>query len=72
MNFVDIIGHAARVRTYGDTGSEQIFGSVFLGSCMIKILFAYTRDTFCGSLDTEPVSWFWFADPYFLYRSQPC
>ena len=40
----------------------------FLVSCVIKILFAYTRDTFCGSLDTEPVSWFWFADPYFLYR----
>ena len=43
--------------------------SQFLVSCVIKILFAYTRDTFCGSLDTEPVSWFWFADPYFEYRS---
>ena len=32
----------------------------------------YAKDTFCGSLDTEPVSWFWFADPYFLYRSHPC
>ena len=28
----------------------------FLVSCVIKILFAYTRDTFRGSLDTEPVS----------------
>ena len=32
-----------------------------------KILFAYTTDSFCGSLDTEPVSWFWFADPHFMW-----
>ena len=34
-----------------------------------KILFAYTTDTFCGSLDAEPVSWFWFADPHFVVLS---
>ena len=32
-----------------------------------KILVAYATDTFCGSLDTEPVSWFWFTDLHFLY-----
>ena len=37
-----------------------------------KILFWYTKDTFSGSLDREPVSWFWLADPYFLYRCIPC
>ena len=26
-------------------------------------------DTSCGSLDTEPVSWFWFADPHFVVLS---
>ena len=34
-----------------------------------KIPFAYTTYTFCGSLDTEPVSWFWFADPHFVVLS---
>ena len=36
------------------------------------ILFYYTKDTFCGSLDTELVSWFWFDDPLFLFRFIPC
>ena len=64
----------------GDTGSvkpgsKPYFGSVsgsenqIFGILFEKILFAYNIDTFCGSLDTEPVSWFWLADPYFLYRS---
>ena len=30
---------------------------------MQKILFPYTKDTFCGSLDTEPVSCICIADP---------
>ena len=30
----------------------------FLVSCVIEIHFAYNRDTFCGSLDTETESWF--------------
>ena len=38
-------------------------------SLIEKILFAYTTDTFCGSLDTEPVSWYWFADPHFVALS---
>ena len=28
----------------------------------------YTKDTMCGSLDTEPVSWLGIAKPHFLYR----
>ena len=36
-----------------------------------KILFWYTKDTFSGSLDREPVSWFRLADPYFLYLCIP-
>ena len=43
----------------------------FWVSCLQKKLFAYTKDTSIGSLDTEPVSWFWFADPHFVYRCIP-
>ena len=39
---------------------------------MQKILFPYTKDTLCGSLDTEPVSCVCIADPSFMYRAQPC
>ena len=38
-------------------------------SMIEKILFDYTTETFCGSLDTEPVSWVWFADPHFVVLS---
>ena len=38
---------------------------------MQKILFPYTKDTFCGSLDTEPVSCICIADPNLMYRAQP-
>ena len=31
-------------------------------SCLQKILFAYIKDTSIGSLDTELVSWLWFAE----------
>ena len=32
-----------------------------------------TKDsTLHGSLDTEPISWLWSADPHFLHRAQPC
>ena len=41
-------------------------------SLIEKILFAYTTDTLCGSLDTEPVSWYWFANPHFMFLSKPC
>ena len=41
-------------------------------SCVLKILFAYTKDTSWGSLDIEVVSWFWFADTDFVYRARPC
>ena len=57
-----------------EPGSVAIFGSVsgsVCGSSIQKILFCYSKDTFCGSLDTEIVSWFWFADPLFLYRCIP-
>ena len=40
-------------------------------SCALKIPFAYTKDTSRGSLDTEPVSWFWFANTDFVYRARP-
>lgn len=30
-----------------------------------------TKDTLYGSLDTEAVSWIWFADPHVLYQAQP-
>ena len=43
----------------------------FWVSFTLKILFHYTKDTLGGSLDTEPVSWFWFADPNFEYRARP-
>ena len=43
----------------------------FLVSSIQKILFKYTKDTFCGSLDTEPVSWFCFAGPHFVVLSHP-
>ena len=43
----------------------------FWVSCLQKILFAYIKDTSIGSLDREPVSWFWFADPHFVYRCIP-
>ena len=33
---------------------------------------ALTKDTLCGSIVTEPVSWLWFDDSYFLFRAQPC
>ena len=46
--------------------------SIFWASPMQKILFPYTKDTFCGSLDTEPVSCICIADPNFMYRAQPC
>ena len=46
--------------------------SIFWVSPMQKILFPYTKDTFCGSLDTEPVSCICIADPNFMYRAQPC
>ena len=39
---------------------------------MQKILFPYTKDTFFGSSDTEPVSCICIADPNFMYRAQPC
>ena len=44
-----------------DPGSGPIFGSISDSEIHIlapiqKILFPYTKDTFCGSLDTEPVS----------------
>ena len=62
-----------------DPGSGSNFGSVsgleihILGILpMQKILFAYNKDTFCGSLDTEPVSRICIADPNFMYRAQPC
>ena len=51
---------------YRDTGSVDpglgpIFGSVYgleihiLGIAYAKDTFPYTKDSFCGSLDTEPV-----------------
>ena len=43
----------------------------FWVSFTLKILFHYTKDTLGGSLDTEPVSWFWFANPSFEYRARP-
>ena len=45
--------------------------SIFWVSPMQKILFPYTKDTFCGSLDTEPVSCICIAYPSFMYRAQP-
>ena len=45
--------------------------SIFWVSPMQKILFPYTKDTFCGSLDTEPVSCMCIANPNFMYRAQP-
>ena len=45
--------------------------SIFWLSPMQKILFPYTKDTFCGSLDTEPVSCICIADPNLMYRVQP-
>ena len=45
--------------------------TIFLVSLVSLDTDAYNKDTFCGSLDTEPESWFWFADPYILYRSHP-
>ena len=39
---------------------------------MQQILFPYAKDTFRGSLDTEPVSCIGIADPNFMYRAQPC
>ena len=44
----------------------------FRVSCVLKILFAYTKDTSGGSLDTEPLSWFGFADTDFMYHARPC
>ena len=38
---------------------------------MQQILFPYAKDTFRGSLDTEPVSCICIADPNFMYRAQP-
>ena len=43
--------------------------SIFWVSPMQKILFPYTKDTFCGSLDTEPVSCICIADPKFNVSS---
>ena len=43
--------------------------SRFWVSPLQKILFAYTKDTFCGSLDTEPVSCICIADPNFTSLS---
>ena len=45
--------------------------SIFWVSPVQKILFPYTKDTFCGSLDTEPVSCICIAAPNFMYRAQP-
>ena len=45
--------------------------SIFCVSPWQKILFPYTKDTFCGSLDTEPVSCIGIADPTLMYRAQP-
>ena len=44
----------------------------FWVSSMPKILFAYTKNTFCGSIRYRTCIWFWFADPNFMYRAQPC
>ena len=61
-----------------EPGSVAIFCSAsgsenqFFGILSAKDAFPYTKDTFYGSLDTEPVSWFWFADLHFVYRCIPC
>ena len=44
----------------------------FWVSLLQKILFAYTTDTFWGSFRYRTCIWFWFADPQFVVRSQPC
>ena len=45
----------------------------FWVSSVQKILFAYTKDAFCGSVRYRTCTiWFWFADPNFMYRAQPC
>ena len=49
-----------------------VWRSIFWVSPVQKILFPYTKDTFCGSLDTEPVSCICIADPNIMYRAQPC
>ena len=36
--------------------------TIFFGSSIQKILFCYSKDASCGSLDTELVSWLWFAE----------
>ena len=69
-----------KARTDRDTGSVKPGSRLILALYLVrrtnfevsmieKILFAYTTDPFCGSLDTEPVSWFWFADPHFVVLS---
>ena len=44
-----------------EPGSVAIFGSVSGSENQILWIF-YSKDTFCGSLDTELVSWLWFAE----------
>ena len=67
-----------KVVLYRDTGSAEpgsgpIFGSVSVSvSFMQKILFAHTKDTFCGSVRYRTCTWFWFANPTITYQAQPC
>ena len=78
----EIVNHMARVRTYRDTGSvesglEPIFGSVSGSENQISGIWCDDEDTFClcyryilWFIRYRTCNfWFWFADPYCLYRS---
>ena len=61
-----------------DPGSGSVFGCVS-GSEIHIFSIAYAidtfpnmKDTFCGSLDPEPVSCICIADPNLMCRAQPC
>ena len=58
---------------FGRTWIETIFWLwIVFGELGYLIFTRYNiTDTFCGSLDTEPVSWFWFAGPHFVVRELP-
>ena len=53
----------------GGKGQDTRWKNHFLVSFVSKDTDIHTKDTFCGSIDTEPAYWFWLADPHFRYRA---
>ena len=76
-------GHTIKVVLYRGTGWSNLargelltlhldWRAIFQASFVSFHTDALTKDTLCGSIVTEPVSWLWFDDSYFLFRAQPC